>query len=455
MNEQRYIGNRVVAGILHIAMELAAIYPLIVLLDAYLLQNGLPWNWILLLLGIAGIGTLLRPAVRLNVWTNSILLIVYAVLILVGCYRIAATQPAVITWIAAVILGVVALLRGVMIARSDRDRLFPIRAQLIALGLTWIIYIAAGSSSSIHDVRGSLYAAGAFTLFTLLFRFTTQQIDYISLDEGFSFASLRAVIQRTRRWTWLAIVLIAILGASDQLTIWLERAWQALLSMLNNQTAPPPSMSTETYTPPPMEPLQLPETSNTGGDPFWVEKLAQLIVLLALCAFIGWIGYVVIRLIRRYAPKLYRWLLSLWEPQQLQEQEVHVDTYTDEVQKLAERSDQPRRLFQRNRKPAQLDERVRYYYRQLLNRADKRGIPIAVSATPEHVGRQLAPEEYRQATTTGINRAASAIEEHESIPGAGTKELIALYNRVRYDGAPVEEQELARWEQQYESGRKR
>ncbi len=460
MNEQRHTGNRVVDGMIHIAIELAAIYPLIVLLDAYVLRNGMPWNWLPLLFGLAGIGTLLRPAVRLKALTNGLLLGVYAVLIIIAGYSIAVAQPATVTWITALVLGILTLLRGMMIARSDSDRLFPVRWQLVALGLTWMIYIAAGSSPSIHNVRGSLYAAGAFTLFTLLFRFATQQIDYISLDEGFSFASLRAVMQRTRRWTWLVIVLIAILGASDQLMIWLERAWRAFLAWIGKQTTPPPSTPTDTYTPPPLESLQLPESSNTGSDPFWVEKLAQLIVLLALCAFIGWLGYMIIRLLRRYAPKLYRWLLSLWEPQQLQADAAQADTYTDEVQKLAESSAHPRRLFQRIRKPVRPDERVRYYYRQLLSRANKRGITIAASATPEYVGRQLAPEEYAQAL-------AASQHSHSFTPGqnepaatsgaatSGTRELIRLYNRVRYDGEPVDEQELARWEQQHEHGKKR
>ncbi|MFD1886131.1 DUF4129 domain-containing protein [Paenibacillus wenxiniae] len=455
MNEQRHVGNRIVAGVIHIAIELAAIYPLIVLLDAYGLHNGMPWIGLLLLLGIAGIGTLLRPTVRLNRLTNGLLFCMYAVLIVIAYYSIAAAQPAAATWIAAIILSVLALLRGMMISRSHSDRLFPIRWQLVALGLTWMVYIAAGSSSAIHDVRGSLYAAGAFTLFTLLFRFATQQIDYISLDEGFSFASLRAVIQRTRRWTWLVIVLIAILGASDQLTIWLEQAWRAFLAWIGNGIVPPPSMPTDTYTPPPMEPLQLPDSGNTGGDPFWVEKLAQLIVLLALCAFIGWLGYMMIRLLRRYAPKLYRWLLSLWEPQQLQAQSAQTDTYTDEVQKLTEPSGAPRRPFQRIKKPGRTDERVRYYYRQLLSRAGKRGIAIAVSATPEHVGHQLAPEEYAQDRAASAQDNGSTAAQHEPVATSGTRELITLYNRVRYNGEPVDEQELARWEQQYESGKKR
>ncbi|WP_322903249.1 DUF4129 domain-containing protein [Paenibacillus campi] len=453
MNEDHPVSSRTVASIIHIVMELAAIYPLLVLLDAYVLRTGMSWNWVLLLFGSAGIGTLLRPMQRLNGLVTGISFAMYAVLVSVALYGILAASSIVTIWLAVSVLAVSALLRGIMIARGNMERLFPIRWQLVALGLTWIVYIVAGSSSSIDDGRASLYVAGAFTLFALLFRFAGQQIEYISLDEGFSFASLRAVIQRTRRWTWLVVVLIAILGASDQLSLWLEQAWKAVVAWLSNTSAPPPALPTDTYTPPPLEPLQLPEASSSTTDPFWIEKIAQLIVLLAVCAFIGWLGLVIIRLLRRYAPKLYRWLLSLWEPQQLRQEVVATVAYTDEVQQLNEPARHTRRWFARTYKPSQPDERVRYYYRQLLSRASKQGITIAASATPERVGRQLAPEQYANRSTLVMDESARQTRIADTT--AGTKELIELYNRVRYDGQPVAEQELAQWEQRHHSSNKR
>ncbi len=461
MNQHDRAGNRMIASVIHILMELAAIYPLLVLLDAYLLQTDMPWSWVMLLLGFAGIGTLLRPAVRLYALTNGTLIVLFAILTGIACYSISTAPSTIITWIAVALFGVLALLRGIAIARSDWDRIFPIRWQLIALALTWIIYIVAGNSNSIHDVRGSLYIAGAFTLFALLFRFAAQQIDYISLDEGFSFASLRAVIQRTRRWTWLVIVLIVILGASDQITSWLEQAWSALIAWLSPSAAPPPTILTNMSNPPPMEAMPLPEPNETTMmNPFWIEKAAQLITILAVATVISLVGVVIVRLLRRYAPKLYRWLLSLWEPQSLEEDKETVDAYTDEIERLQETPKPARRFLQRNRKPAEVDERVRYYYRQLISRADKKGITLAASATPERVGRQLAPQEYAESTqdtstfTTG-NLSSLHGSRGNSPDSAGIRELINLYNRVRYEGQPVDEPELAQWEQKYDRGGKK
>lgn len=464
--------------LMRILVEAIAVYPILVLLDGYWLHTGQPWMWSLLLLGCAGIGSGWISARNENQQSrisSIVIWIIYALLTAGSLYRLLAYHGTTLHWIVAIVLMICGVLRGRMLVRGSWDTLFPIRIQLIALGLTWVVYIAAGRSEGLYDVRGTLYAAGACMLFSLLFRFGAQQIDYISLDEGFSLAALRAVVSRSRRWIWLAVVIIALIGGSNQISAWLWSVWQSMLRMLTPASVPPPQTLQPNYTPPPQEPLLLPQSEDHSMNPFWIQKIAQIAMLLAGSAFVGWLGWLLFRMIRKYAPRLYRWLLALWEPMNHNHQASSGDAYTDELESIEPTPNNPkRRLFANRRLPDDPAARIRYHYRELLRRAKRKGLLIAPSATPLEVGRQLEPtarteqetgipdstteydhdrSDQQQSVSThsnhtenrALSHGTSSAASHSSTP---IRQLIALYNRARYGEKPVAMEEVEEWEQQ-------
>ncbi|MEW4368790.1 hypothetical protein [Paenibacillus kandeliae] len=464
---------------MRILVEAIAIYPILVLLDGYWLHTGQPWMWSLLLLSCAGIGSGWNGTGNENQQSrigSVTIWFIYVLLAAGSLYMLLQYNGTTLHWIVSIILMVGGLLRGRMLMTGSWDMLFPIRIQLIALGLTWVVYIAAGRSEGLYDVRGTLYAAGACMLFSLLFRFGAQQIDYISLDEGFSLAALRAVISRSRRWIWLAVVIIALIGGSNQISAWLWSVWQSLLGMLTPASVPPPQTVQPNYTPPPQEPLFLPQSEDHSMNPFWIQKIAQIAMLLAGSAFVGWLGWLLFRLIRKYAPRLYRWLLALWEPMDHNHSAQSADAYIDELEAIQPtHNKQKRRLFANRRLPDDPAARIRYHYRELLRRAQRKGVQVAPSATPLEVGRQLEPtarteqgtgipdriakyeydrSDQQQSISTPSNHTENKALSHgtssaSSSPSATSiRQLIALYNRARYDEKPVAMQEVEEWEQQ-------
>lgn len=465
---------------MRILVEAIAVYPVLVLLDGYWLHTEQPWMWSLLILSCIGIGSGWHSIANDNrkAQIGSVVIwIVYVLLAVMSLYMLLQHSQTSASWIVASVLALGGLLRGRMLLRGSWDTLFPVRIQLIALGVTWVVYIAAGRSDGLHDVRGSLYAAGAWMLFSLLFRFGAQQIDYISLDEGFSLAALRAVVSRSRRWIWLAVVIIAIIGGSNQISAWLWSVWQSLLGMLTPASVPSPQSVQPNDILPSQEPLLLPESEDNSMNPFWIQKIAQIAMLLAVSAFASWLGWLLFRMIRKYAPRLYRWLLALWEPIAYTDHGQSGDAYTDEVEPISPaHQKEKRRLFANRRPPDDPSARIRYHYRELLRLAQRKGLHVPPSATPLEVGRQLehaARDEHgvsRLDRTTAYDHSDHQHSDRQQRPSpvdhtnqehAATSyansassnasttigKLIALYNRSRYGGQSVSMQEVEEWEQ--------
>ncbi|WP_458119612.1 DUF4129 domain-containing protein [Paenibacillus sp. Z6-24] len=450
------VRHRLVWHAIHIIAGMAAVYPLILLLDVYGLRTQQPAGWLLILLSMAGLGTLLRTAgqARASGWKWIISLVIYMMLTaaaLVWLYSESGGMPLLIT---AVVLGAAAMLYGIVLAEGQWDRVFPLKWQMILLGVTWIAYVAAGHAGGLDEVRGSIYAAGAISIFSILFRLGSQQIGSIAFEEGFSLAALRAVIRRSRSWTWLVVILIAIIGGSSQLSAALRWLWHRLVQLLSSDVKPQLSQPTEPVNPPMLPPMDLPESDSSSLNPLILERIAQIVMLLALAAFAGWLGWMLYRLIRKYAPRLSRWLASLWGGV-LAEDAAEPKGYTDHTEKI-QKPLSPRRRWNRRSEPIPSDPsgRVRYHYRQLLNNARKKGITVNVADTPTDIARRLSPsvessvsDQHRlQGIQTEQIRTSNI--QTQQIRLSSVQRLIDWYNDVRYGNHSVSEEELQQWEQQ-------
>ncbi|WP_046225455.1 DUF4129 domain-containing protein [Paenibacillus dauci] len=425
---------------------LAAIYPLIILLDAYWLGTRYAAGWLLIMLSMGGLGTILRTAgtARESGWKWITGLLFYVVLagLALGWLYIQTSSIALL--VMALVLGVAGMIYGIALATGQWEKVFPLKWQLILLGITWIAYLAAGRNEGMDEIRGSIYAAGAISIFAILFRLGSQQIDSIAFEEGFSLAALRAVVRRSRSWIWLIVVLIAIIGGSSQLSTALRWLWHRLMQMLTPHEPPRMSEPANVVNPPMLPPMDLPKTDTDGMNPFILEKIAQIAMLLAITAFAGLIGWMVYRLIRKYAPRLYRWLTSLWGGP-LSEDSTEPKGYTDHMEKM-EKSHPSRLRWNRHGEsiPSDAPGRVRYHYRQLVRRARKKGIAITAADTPADIAYKLSNSpNYEQS-----DRQPERSDHIDQTGRVGIQRLIGWYNDVRYGNHSVSEEDLEQWEQQ-------
>ncbi|ANF96157.1 DUF4129 domain-containing protein [Paenibacillus bovis] len=433
-------------NIVHMLTILAALYPLILLLDVYWLGTRYPAGWLLIILSMSSLGMVLRTAgiARQSGWKWIMGLLFCGITATAAFGWLYMQTGGVLLLFTALVLGLAGAICGIALAAGQWDRIFPLKWQLILLGITWIAYVAAGRSGALDEIRGSIYAAGAITIFAVLFRLGSQQIGSIAFEEGFSLAALRAVVRRSRSWIWLIVVLIAIIGGSNQLSAALRRLWYYLMQLLTPD-APPQLSQPTTMVNPPVPPLiDLPQSDTETMNPLILEKIAQIAMLLATAAFAGCLGWLLYRLIRKYAPRLSRWLASLWGSA-LSEDSAEPRGYTDHTEKI-QKPHAARLRWNRRSDPIPADPsgRVRYHYRQLVRHSRQKGINITSADTPAAVARKLSD----LSNHNNLEEQSGRISSADPAGKAGVHRLIDWYNAVRYGNHPVNQEELLQWEQQ-------
>lgn len=415
--------------------EVAACYPIIVLLDAYLFHTDQPVLWALWLLCAGGLGITLRIASRSSsakwkIISWSIVWIVVGAIILWTMIQQVGLSS---IWIASICMMVIGLFRGNMLVMGDWDQLFPLTLQLVLLIVAWIFYVITGSEGDLSSTHFSIYLAGMIHLFAILMRCGSRQISYSVWEDGFPLAALQLVIRRSRRWTWILIGLIAIIGGSTQLSVILSWLWQKILSLFQNNEPTMPNQMIEPMIPPPLlPPMDLPEQSPSILNPEWIERIAQIIMIAALAAFVIGVGLFLYRLLRKYGPPLWRWLLRILgiESDIVVPVQEPSSGYIDQTEKIRPTS-APIGMNFKKKVPDDPAERVRYHYERLIRRGIKRGLDQHKGDTPNTLGRKMIDLNPKESSTYS--------EQRISI-------LIHWYNQIRYGAKSVDAEELKGWE---------
>ncbi|ODP28867.1 hypothetical protein PTI45_01843 [Paenibacillus nuruki] len=415
--------------------EVAACFPILVLLDGYLFHTDQPVLWALWLLCAGGLGITLRIAVRRFAvqWKTISWSVVWIIIGALVCWMILNHVSWTSIWIASISLLVVGLFRGNMLVMGDWDRLFPLTLQLILLIVAWIFYVITGSSGDLSSAHFSIYIAGMIHLFAILMRCGARQINYSVWEDGFPIAALQLVIRRSRRWTWILIGVIAIIGGSTQLSMMLSWLWQKILSLFQSNETVIPSQMIEPMNPPPLlPPMDLPEQSPSILDPAWIERIAQIIMIAALAAFMIGVGLFIYRLIRKYGPPLWRWLLRILGIESaipLPAEEPSVG-YVDQTEKIHSKPS-PFRIPLKRKVPDDPAERVRYHYEKLIRRGLKHGLDQHQGDTPTILGRKMIH----------LNKKETSMDSEQRI-----SVLIRWYNQIRYGAKSIDAEELKVWE---------
>lgn len=415
--------------------EVAACFPIIVLLDAYLFHTDQPVLWALWLLCAGGLGITLRIASRpYSVkWKTVSWSIVW--IVIAACVFWMMVQQAGLSsiWIASLCIIIIGLFRGNMLVMGDWDQLFPLTLQLILLIVAWIFYVITGSEGDLSSAHFAIYMAGMIHLFAILMRCGSRQISYSVWEDGFPLAALQLVIRRSRRWTWILIGLIAVIGGSTQLSMILSWLWQKIVSLFQNNEVTVPNQMIEPNTPPPLlPPIELPEQSPSILNPAWIERIAQTIMIAALAAFVFGVGLFLYRLLRKYGPPLWRWLLRILgiESEIVMSVKEQSSGYIDQIEKIRPISSTLGKRY--NKKvPDDPAERVRYHYERLIQRGIKRGLDQHKGDTPNTLGRKIVHLNPKESPASSEQRIYI---------------LIDWYNQIRYGAKSVDTEELKDWE---------
>lgn len=421
--------------IAYMVAEVAACYPIIVLLDAYLFHTHLPVLWACLLLCAGGLGITMRIAGRRSIakWKLSIWFLIWIGIGAALFGSLVHQTSLELIWIASLCIVLLGIFRGHMLVIGDWDTLFPLTLQFILLAVAWIFYVITGSEGKLNPAHFSIYSAGAITLFSILIRCGSRQIHHSVWEDGFPLAPLRAVIRRSRRWTWILIGVIAVIGGSGQLSIILSWLWQVIQSLFQPDEAAISSQMNERINPPPLlPPMDLPEQSPSILNAAWIERIAQIVMIAAITAFVIVVSIVVYRLMCKYGPPLWRWLLRILGIEHnislpVEEQSAG---YIDQTEKINPRSSYKRRTFKK-KIPDDATERVRYYYAQLIRRGIKQGLDQHQGDTPNTLGNKLIDLNKKTSSTVSNQRISI---------------LINWYNQIRYGSKTVDSQELQSWE---------
>jgi len=415
--------------------EVAACFPILVLLDGYLFHTDQPVLWALWLLCAGGLGSTLRIALRKSAvkWKTVGWFVIW---ISIGAVVFAMMLDHVhweSIWIASISLLVVGLFRGNMLVMGDWDRLFPLTLQLILLIVAWIFYVITGSAGDLSSAHFAIYIAGMIHLFAILMRCGSRQISYSVWEDGFPLAALQLVIRRSRRWTWILIGLIAIIGGSTQLSMMLSWLWQKILSLFQSNGTAVSDQMIEPMTPPPLlPPMDLPEQSPSILDPAWIERIAQIIMIAALTAFVIGVGLFVYRLIRKYGPPLWRWVLRILgiESELPLPAEEYASGYVDQTEKIRSKPS-PFSIHLKRKVPDDPAQRVRYHYEKLIRRGIKRGLDQHHGDTPSTLEHKI----------NALNKKDSSLDSEQRI-----SVLIRWYNQIRYGVKSIDAEELKVWE---------
>jgi hypothetical protein len=329
------------------------------------------------------------------------------------------------------------VVRGMAVSSAQSRERIVVR--YLAGLLVYIIgYIVAGRLDSWMPYLRLITAGGIVCLVITLFTANGRVLreESFSADDRVA-AAVPGLRSHNRRFVAAtAAVAIAVAAmASGFLGHWLWLLLRALLRLLlpSGQTAEPPVQA-----PPPAQPM-LPEPS--AGEKGWFAQLLEIVFYVVGTAAVCAAAFFIVRTIYRNRRIIAERIGRLWKrlmgflgkSHRGEETTGYVDEETtlfswESVQGAFGAKWLKRFAGGRAERWSELRdnrERVRYLYREWLRGLGKRGYKL---------NNKLTPEETRRDAEQKVGPAADT----------GAEELVGLYYKARYSGAPITDQELAK-----------
>ncbi|MCJ8012906.1 hypothetical protein MUG84_14305 [Paenibacillus sp. KQZ6P-2] len=418
--DQRVRRRRLLAVLGNSLLETAACYPFILLYMVYAMQAA-PW-WLLPLIWVlhaAGTMIGLRQAAGRKEGVATALLLAAALLPLAALDLRSA--------IFAVIVLLLADIRGLIVGRKDLWRYIQLNLPLAGLAGSLIVYSVSSKVEAIEPYRFSLYFVSIFTLFTVLLRWNGDRVREASNAQETDQVQLRRILSRNRWMTWLTIAVIALLSLWNGLNAGLAYVKRWLAGILNGLGG-----DGQPKTPEQLPPAQqgLPELPPPSEPPKWQHIVSQIVFVLLVAAVAVALLLLLYRLLRRWLPQSLRaWLERMAQRLRLMREIRRVVTdqgdYVDEVEKIERVNKRPARLRWRRKDgaAARMDGDPRRAYEILIRSAVKKGFNFKPSLTPSENGIAL--------TSKG---------DYAGMPGQDVSQVINRYNQARYDDAGREKE---------------
>ncbi|WP_136607351.1 hypothetical protein [Paenibacillus dokdonensis] len=405
-------------------LETAAVFPYLLLYMVYAMQAS-PW-WLLPVMWLLhALGTMIgiRQAGGRKAVLATALLIAAALLPLAALGLRAA--------ILAVLLLLLADIRGLIVGRKQLWRLVQLNLPLGGLAASLIVYGVSSRVPAIEPYRTSLYLLSLFTLFAVLLRWNGDRVREASNAQQTDRMLLRRILSRNRWMTWLTIAVIALLSLWNGLNEgfayfrhWLSGIFNGLDQGEQQVTPEQPQMGQQ-------GPLDLPPPSQS---PKWLHIMGQIFLILLIVAVAVALLLLLYRLVRRWLPQRFReWIARMAQRLRLLREVRSAPTdqgdYVDEVEKIDRVNKRPGRLWRRRKEGAAAvkDGDPRRAYESLIRSAVKRGYKFRPSLTPSENGAAL-----------------NAKGDYTHLPAQDVGQVIHRYNQVRYgsDGKPSSNSKL-------------
>lgn len=330
------------------------------------------------------------------------------------------------------LVGAAAAVQGQRAARlGSWAAAFPGPAILAGIILHLAGQLAAFNLAALADYGPFMAGCGIAAVAAALFIRNERQLS--GEDEGRPGPAMAAFKRHNRGLTAILVAFIVIVGLFRIWQQWLEtaaaRIANAVISWLSR-----PGKELPTEEPPPAPPApQLPEAEAPREPAAWLVWLEQafkwivgILVVAALAAAAFWLGRALYRIARKWLGRLL---------QRSRDTREFSEVYEDEVESLMTLTKWSEQWKGRlaeimpgrnggkawNQMPG--SQRVRYLYGSMLKRSIRKGYAFKPHLTPQETASDI--QSWRQAGKDG------------------EKELIRIYDDVRYGGAepPLEETE--------------
>ncbi|GAB6991127.1 hypothetical protein [Paenibacillus pini] len=393
-------------------LEVAAVYPFVLLLSLYVLHTQplilLVLLWIYHICGtLIGIRQVRGDRTRIA----AVSLIILAIIL-----------PAVlfgfqILSIFFVVLLLAVAARGLLAGRKQLWQLISWPLPMISMGAALVLYIAASKVGALHPYRFTLYGFSMITLFTFLLRLNSGHVRNASYQEQTDRMLLGRILFANRWMTWLVILVIALLSTWSKLGVVLVALRGLILRILQymgGQFDAVPKAAPEQS-----DMLDWGDMGQDAGQPLWLRIITDALAGIVILAVAVIIVILLYKLIRRWLPsRLQQWIqrisqrIGLLRSIRQNSDNMESDLFVDEIERI---SPKPRKSRIKRREPEYNGNDPRRAYESMIRRAIQRGYAYRASRTPAENGARLVTgESYTELSPEKVER------------------LIKNYNDARY-----------------------
>lgn len=444
MSNRRQLSFPIVSLLLGIA-EIIYAYALLVILAVYIFHLS-PAVVLCIYVISMSLGVLCgRVFSNKHSFLGLIMSVLAGVLITVLSFVLGSTASDLLVSITGAVTGAFMGYRGFHIQKNPRSSFaISVKYQLSGLVSLVILSVFIGKFPPLVEYRMSMYLCGLAGFILLIWTRHIRQMRSVTLDPDGHKPLVKNFVVLNRLRTFIFIVIVILIGAFQRLSELAGSVWNMFAAwigrLLNRETSHEniTDIPDASQTPPLVLPdeEQMPRESSP-----MFEWFLKAVVLIAVVIFLGFI------------------LFKLWKF--IQKVQQHFENrkgkrtagappktaYIDIVETIEERPVKrwfP--IFQRETVPTDPQQRIRYYYRESVIRARRKGYDLPANLTPMEM-----KEKLDSAKNTEKNEKAKLKQKRSKIKDRIIPaDLFSLYNEVRYGERTVSKEVITKIDQDWE-----